>query len=214
MDKNKKGQVLREVEGFNQLNNFIKDKINAKRYSTGFTIIEVIVVVSLILILSGVVIYNFSSSKLNFSLLRVSYQFEQDVSRVQNMALSSVPYKDSLGVEQEIDGYGVYVDLTGLGNTNYIIYADKSPGNNIYDVSDYIISQVDFSQNEPGIIIKQMDNIIGDSTSLNFKLSNISTSIDQMSPGQDNISVVFAESSDLSKTKSVLINKSGLIKAQ
>ncbi len=180
----------------------------------GFTLIEVVVVIFVILILFTIVISNFSASKQQFSLSRVASQFEQDVSRAQNMALSSVPYKNSLGVEQQIDGYGVYVDLTSLGNKKYILYADKSPGNNQYDVSDYIISQIDFSSNEPGIVIKQINNITGNNTSINFKLSNLLTSISQITAGQNSISVVFTEVSDLTKTKSVLINKSGLIQVQ
>lgn len=180
----------------------------------GFTLIEVVVVVSVILILFTMAISRFSESKLQFSLSRVSYQFEQDVSSAQNMALSSVPYKDSLGVEQPVDGYGVYVDVGVLGNTEYIIYADKAPGNNQYDVSDYVIRQVDFSLNEPGIFIKQIDNIAGTATSIHFKSSNLLTIIDQITPGQNSILVVFAQSSDVTKTKGVSINQSGLIEVQ
>ncbi len=39
---------LKEQKGFNQLNNFVKDKINAKRYSTGFTMIEIIITIAVL----------------------------------------------------------------------------------------------------------------------------------------------------------------------
>ena len=203
---------MNKSEGFNQLNNFIKNKINAKRYSTGFTMIELIVVISLILVFSGVIISNFSSAKLQFSLSRVAYQLEQDLSKAQNMALSSVPYKDSLGVEHQVDGYGVYVNLTGLGNTKYIVYADKSPGNNKYDTSDYLIKQVDFSLNEPGIIIQNMFGVSGgNTTSVNFKSVDLSTSIDNLLVGSNSVSFYISEASELFKTKTVSINTAGLI---
>lgn len=185
---------------------FIKNK--------GFTIIEAIVVVAIILSFFSITVSNFSKSKLQFSLSRVVFKFGQDLSRAQNMALSDVPYKDSLGVEHQVDGYGLHVDLIGLGNKKYIIYADKSPGNQQYDVADYTVETIDFSLSEPGIVISQINNITGSNVSVNFNSSNLLTTINSISVGQTDVFFVFAQSANLLNTKSVLANKSGLIEVQ
>jgi len=186
--------------------------------SKGFTIAEVIVVVFVISILFTVVISNFSAARLQLSLSRVGFQFEQDVSRAQNMAVASVPYKDAFGVEHQVDGYGIYIDASGSTSApnrkSYILYADKSPGNNQYDASDYIVNQVNFSLTEPGIILQIINGISTLSTSINFKSANLSTSISNLAVGQNSISVIFAQLTDSSKTKTVLINTSGLVKVQ
>lgn len=180
----------------------------------GFTIIELLVVIGIVAILAVIVISNFSQIKFQLALSRVSYKFNQDIRRAQSMASSAVVYQDASQNEQPVDGYGVYVDLTNIGNKRYIIYADKSPGNEQYDVSDYIIETVDFSVNEPGIIIKQLDNIVGNNTSINFNISDLHTQIHQLNSGQNNVNVVFAVESNQTKTKIVSANTFGLIEVE
>ena len=164
------------------------------------------------------------------------------------MALSSVQYKDSSGNIRPIDGYGVYVDLSSLGDKKYIIYADASPGNQQYDaLTDYIVETIDFSATESGVIIKQLNNVPDTKVSINFNSSNVTTSITLLSwdslfrpilislfgsPPEilkmlnisrlfevnaaipTSIDVVFALESDLTKTKIVLINISGLVEVK
>src|SRR3989344_3056731 len=177
-----------------------------KETSKAFTMIEVLVVVTVMLAVFLITITNFSQYKLQFSLSSVVYAFAQDVSRAQNMALAGVPYKDSLGVEQGIDGYGIFGDITGLGNKEYIMYADKSPGNQQYDATDYIISTIDFSSSEPGIIIKQIDNVSANKASVNFSILTNTTTITQLNVGQNKAVFVFAFASDPTTTKTVSIN--------
>jgi prepilin-type N-terminal cleavage/methylation domain-containing protein len=82
----------------------------------GFTVIEIMVAVAIISVLIAVVVSNFSSSRLQFSLPEVAYRFGQDVRRAQGLALAAAEYKDASGVSLPVDGYGVYVDLTSLGD--------------------------------------------------------------------------------------------------
>lgn len=180
----------------------------------GFTIIELLVVITIVTVFIIVVISNFSQIRLQFALSRTAYKFNQDLKKAQNMALSSVPYKDSSGVEQAVDGYGVYIDLDTSGNKKYVIYADKYPGNQQYDSFDYIFETVDFSLVEPGVIIKQMDNIVGNQGSINFNSSNLDTKITQLSPGKDSIDITLALESDLANAKIISVNISGLIEVK
>lgn len=181
---------------------------------TGFTIIEVLVVVAVISLVLSVVITNFPFAKLQLALSRVTYKFEQDVRRAQGMALSSLQYRDTNGILQEVSGFGVHVDLALLGNKKYLIYADKAPGNKYYDASDYIIETVDFSLDERGIIIKQIDNVPNNKTSFNFSSSNLGVFIDQLNQNQTVTSVIFAIETESEKTKSVWINTSGLVEVK
>lgn len=179
--------------------------------SKGFTLIEMLVVISIVIIFPAIVISNFAGIKLQFALSRTSHQFAQDLRRVQDTAVSSVPYKDSFGVQQSVDGYGMYVDLTGQGNKKYILYADKKPGNKQYDATDYIVETVDFGVSEPGVIIKQIDGVFGDNVSINFTPPNPDTTITQLNEGGSTVDVIFSLESDLEITKTVSVNTSGLV---
>lgn len=190
--------------------------------SRGFTIVELIVVVSVIAIFSIIVISNFSSIKLQFSLSRVAYKFDQDVRKAQNLASSAIPYTDEEGVVQPVNGYGVYIDINGLGNKKYIIYADKPDGttvvngityptsNQIYDALDYIVETVDFSVNEPGVIINKVNNVLLNRASINFNSSDLFTNIFKIQTAATNsVDIVFALESDQSIIRTVTVNFSG-----
>ena len=176
----------------------------------GFTIIELLVVIAIIAVLAAVALSNFPQVKLQFSLSRVAYKFDQDVRRSQNLALSAVQYKDSFGNVQPVYGYGVLVDTTNLGNKKYLIYADKN-GNQAYDNQDYVVETVDLSASEPGIIIKEIDQISGTSTSINTNEANLATNIANLSVGQTQVSVVFALESNPATTRTISINTVGSV---
>ena len=180
----------------------------------GFAIMELLVVIVIISALTAVVISNFPKIRLQLSLLRQVNKFEQDIRLVQEMSLAGVPYKDSSGTERQIDGYGIFVDINGLGNKKYTIFADKSPGNKAYDASDYLIGTVDFSNLEPGIKIKELNNVSSNKASVSFSSSKIETTINQLNPNQNSVEYIFSLESDSSKTKKVLVNTSGLIEVK
>src|SRR3989344_1958347 len=185
--------------------------MNTKR---GFTIIEMLVVISIITILPVVVVANFPAIKSQFALSRTAHRFAQDVRRVQDMAISAVTYTDSFGVTRTVSGYGIYINLVTPGNTQYIVYGDnneQSPGDKRYNVGDYSVQTINFGASEPGIVIKEMINIDGTAASINFSPPNPDTTITPLSQAQSQIMVVFAIATDLSKTRTVLINSSGLI---
>lgn len=186
-------------------------RLDNRKLLTGFALIELIVIIVVVSSIMAVAISNFSQIKPQFALSRVSYRFAQDIKRAQDMALSGVPYKDSKGKIKNVSGYGVYLDMDSLGNKRYSVYADKSPGNQKYDISDYLVETVDFSSDEPGIVIKEIHHIAGKKVSVNFNISNINTIITELNPGKSNVEFVFAIESDLEKTKMVLVNTSGLI---
>lgn len=182
----------------------------------GFTIIEMLVVVSIIAVLPLVVVSNFPRLKLQFNLTDAAHEFAQQVRNAQDAAISSLPYKDVLGVEQPVSGYGIYVNAGGSasGNTTYLFYADKSPGNQQYDDSDYIVSSIDISTDQPGIIIKELRGVTGNIASIHFKPPNPITVLTELQQGFSAVEVVFALASEPEKEKVIKVHTSGLIEVK
>ena len=179
--------------------------------SRGFTIIELLVVIAIITILPVIILSNFPQVKLQFALNRAAYTFAQDVRQAQDLALSSASYKDSFGINQRVAGYGVYIDISRLGDKKYLLYADGMPGNNQYDVSDAVTRIIDISTSEQGVILKEIRNIFGTKTSIDFASSSANVAISQLDKHSAAVEIIFALESDMAKTKSVLIHTSGLI---
>lgn len=179
--------------------------------SQGFTIIELLVVIAVITVLPVIVFSNFPQVKLQFALNRTAYAFLQEARKAQDLSLSAPTYKDSFGIEQPVAGYGIYLDAPSASNKKYLLYADRTPGNHQYDPSDYIIETVDIGASEPGVIIKNVGNVFGGKTSINFSSPDAGVTISQLDKSASNVEVVFGLESDPAKTKSVSVNISGLI---
>jgi len=181
----------------------------------GFTLVEMLVVLAVMAVLSAVVIANFPQVRLQFALSRSAYEFAQTIRKAQNLAISSVEYKDNNGVTRQISGYGVFVDTGSfLGNKKYIIYADTYPGNQQYDGLDYIVETVDLAANEQGVVVKEVHHTPGKGASINFTPPNPVTTLTQLNAGESSVEVVFALESNLNQTKTVFINQSGLVEVK
>ena len=180
----------------------------------GFTLVELLVVIAVVTVLPMIAISNFPAIKLQFALSRVSHKFAQDLRKTQDKSLSSIEYTDSFGTAQLVDGYGIYLDMTTLGNKKYIIYADKQPSNSQYDALDYVFETIDFGASERGVVIKEINNVFGSQVSINFNPPYSDTTITQLVQDADSVEVVFALESDANNTKTVSINKSGLVEVK
>lgn len=175
----------------------------------GFTVVELLVVLVVIVVLFSVVVSNFPSARLQLNVSRAAYQFQQDVRRVEDLSLSEIPYQTASG-PVEVDGYGIYVDLASLGNKKYIIYADKSPGNHQYDASDYIVDTIDLSSSAQGVVLREINNISGQSTSLNVARQASNIDISFLGGNNKSVEFVFTPENDPALRKSVWVNTSGL----
>lgn len=180
----------------------------------GFTIIELLVVVIIVIIFPAVVIANFPHIKLQFAISRTVHAFAQNVRKAQDMALSSMPYRDSFGFLQPVDGYGIYLDIDKLGDKKYILYADRQPGDHQYDPLDYIIFTVDLEDAEPGVVIKEIRNVFGRSASINFAPPNPDTTLTRLNPKENALQVVFALAGETNTVRTVLINTAGLVEVK
>lgn len=93
----------------------------------GFTLIEMLVVLAIIVIITGVVIFNTGLERQNSALLRSAQKLSLDLRRAQSFALSSKVFK-TLGVPC---GWGAH--FNGVGSDSYIIFADLAVNQNCSD---------------------------------------------------------------------------------
>ncbi len=161
----------------------------------GFTLIEAVVVISIILILSGMVLLNQRASQAQFALQRSAHKLAQDIRRAKDLAMSTEEFH---GVIPK--GYGIYIKLA-TSDSSYKIYADLN-GDEKWDASDGIVETCDL---EKKIFIK---SVSPSPLSINFKPPDPEVKI-----SQDVTSAIIelAIGSDPDNIKTITVNKLGLI---
>lgn len=93
---------------------------------TGFTIIEMLIVIFIVAIVSAVFVVNFRKGAESRKLQRSAQQVAQNLRKIQNMALSSTELANPYPTGQKevsAGGYVAYFDK-GVGINTYYIYAD------------------------------------------------------------------------------------------
>ncbi|MBI3631499.1 MAG: prepilin-type N-terminal cleavage/methylation domain-containing protein [Candidatus Staskawiczbacteria bacterium] len=193
-------------------------KFKIKNSVRGITLIEILVVVFIFVLLSGILVANFPKIRRQFALTRAVYKMAQDLRKTQDLGLSG---KQMEGVK----GYGVYINLNSLGNKKYIIYADRNNDSKydalgVYceqspsDNQDCIVEAIDFSQTELGIVINRIEGTTNNQqVDINFKPPNPTVTITDLSADINNprVQIIFALEFDQLTYRTVLVNTSGLI---
>lgn len=184
-----------------------------KNFSKGITLIEIMVVVSLITVITGVFVSDFPKIKLELGLSRVLHTMVLDIKTAQ--ALSGSGHQEILpnGSFTLPKGYGIYINANALGNKKYLLYADINGDARYTQDIDYIVKTIDISQQEPGIIIKEVHNA-NTYLSINFAPPNFDTNISDLLPGNDGVDIVLAIEGDTSIIRTIFVNKAGLIEAK
>lgn len=164
--------------------------------NAGFTIVETLVVVGIIMILSVILLPNYKRFHDEFSLLRSAHKLAQDLRRAQEMASSAKEFQG--GVPS--GGYGIYVES---GETTYILYADKNPEDQRYSGVNEIVE--DPISLEKGVIVQSV------SPNPVHITSKGPDPITLISGGGESVTIVLGLEGDPLKTKEVFVNKAGLI---
>jgi len=171
----------------------------------GFTLFEVLVAISIIIIFTGIVLLNYRATGNQLALQRAVFKLAADIRRVQEMAISS---KEISGVGVPSGGYGIY--FRNANDTFYLIYADTNPplsGNEQYDGGDTTVENN--IELEKGVEISTLSP--ANSLSINFKPPDPAVKIKTGMGESDETIITLRLITDTSKTKTIKVNKAGRI---
>ncbi|MBU4274231.1 prepilin-type N-terminal cleavage/methylation domain-containing protein [Patescibacteria group bacterium] len=188
----------------------------------GFTLIEMVVVIGIIIVLVSITVANFSEVRGQLALKRAAHQLMQDLRKAQEMAMSSAGLNGTGDCSLPVRGYGIYIDCL-TDNKSYKLYADTTADTGFdcetypptecweyYNPPDCIIETLFIQEN--GVIIKEINNTTGGGRiSINFKPPNPNIKIKWLLSIADEVEIVLALESDQTKTKTVIANRIGLL---
>jgi len=128
----------------------------------GFTLIELIVSISVITLVTGIFLANYSSTNRRTDLTMTAQKMVSDIRMAQNYSLGLARYGISDAASVPLGGWGVHFNLPLEGNKQYIIFADDN-GDKIYNGSEEAIAA------NGAEIMTLPNNIIIDSISVGSK---------------------------------------------
>ncbi len=182
-------------------------KYDLKRRYKGFTLVELLVVSGMIIILTTFVLASYRMGEREFSLNRAVHQVSQDIRVAQEKTMSGMECQECGGGVPP--GYGIYFRDTSPNNTSYILYADEN-GDEIYTAGE----EIETIELEKGVVIIdiKMDSIDSNQISINFRPPDPVIKIKRIqSDNGTETKITFALETDYSKTRTITINKAGLI---
>lgn len=193
---------------------------------TGFTLVELLVSIFIIVLLAGIIFASYRTGGQQFALQRSANKLAQDIRRVQQMAMSAK--ETNLGGQvpagQEFvpkGGYGISFD-TISSNSSYMIFADCNENRQYTSgnvcVSDSYPEDVETIELEKGVQIKDIQKEGGgspDRIDITFVPPDPEIHIVPPAGGEPSwCEIILVLIADSSKTKTITINKAGLIEIE
>jgi prepilin-type N-terminal cleavage/methylation domain-containing protein len=149
-----------------------------KNKATGFTLIEVLVVVFIIGLLSSILIVNWRNNEKQYQLQMIVQETVQNIRKTQEMALAGSKYFDVVTSTYKIpNSYGVYFAISTPNS--YKIFADVNDNKTYDSGNDTIVGGAD-NQIESGYEISSLVGVPGGTlsgVSVTFNLPDGFTSI-------------------------------------
>jgi type II secretory pathway pseudopilin PulG len=198
------------------------DNTRKKQLLTGFTLLEIVVVTSIIMLLSVVVFVNYQGTEKDLALSRSVHKLSQDLRQVQEIAMSC--QKTPLEFGEQVfpkGGYGMYF----IENSDsYILFADCDGDHEYDDWGPYSCEDADYKLGqscdetlevislEQGIKIKelQVDSIQVNELPITF-IPPDPTIIISGADSNQLAEIILCLKDNENITKNVTINKVGLI---
>lgn len=172
----------------------------------GFTIVELMVSITIMALMAGTVFFNWRPTEETFSLIRSAHQLSDDLRRAQQMAVSTRAFVCS-EIDSDYSGYGIYLN-TSLP-TQYYLFENCSNANWSYgDLED---EKLEIQSLEDGVEIESIT--VGEgvtSASILFIPPNPTIYINDVNAGVEAV-ITLRLSNDISRTKQVKINTGGRI---
>lgn len=138
----------------------MKTKIGDGDNSKGFTLIELIVVMSIMVIINGVIFFDYPSVMANLALKRTAGEIALVARQAQVYALSA-----KSGVSGELVNYGVHFDKNAPSNTKIILFADNNNNRQYNSSPDEAVQTFEIQTKDKIISLCGDDDCIGKSMS-------------------------------------------------
>ncbi|MDD5145535.1 MAG: type II secretion system protein [Candidatus Pacebacteria bacterium] len=174
-----------------------------KNSNKGFTLVEIMVVISIIGIMSAITIPRYRSGQNHLALQRAASKLAQDIRRAEEMVISSADCPACGGSSAR--GYGVFAIS---GSDSYILYADTQSPDKFYSGSDAVLETIKLEKN---IVISGI-NTPQNQISVNFEPPDPAVNLNYM-PGSEVPEAIITLSVNNSplENKKIHVNKAGLI---
>ena len=164
--------------------------------SAGFTLVELLVVMAIIVIISGVSLANWRGGEKQYALLRATNKLSQDLRRAEEMAMSAREFQGQIPK----GGYGVY--FKDQEKDHYVLFADLNGNHSYNSGSDGLIEDVKI---EKDIQISQLS---ASPLTITFTPPDPTVTI---KPDDLTATITLAIETDPTKTRTITVNKSGLV---
>ena len=140
----------------------LKPQIKIMKKRPGFTLIELIVSISVITIITAIFLANYRTATKRSDLRMTAQRVVSDIRLAQNYSLGLTSYGPEGMKTPPTGGWGVVFDLANLGNKQYVIFADDN-GNKVFNAGESIESY-------GAVITKLPENTIIDSISIGHRV--------------------------------------------
>ncbi len=181
-------------------NDIQKNRLN---HHSGFTLVELLVVMFIVGLLASLVLANYRSGQKKYALEQATQKLVSDIRKAQNMAISGVEIPGQCSVADPCSGYGVSIRKSS--NNFYRIFGDKVD-NSRYQPADALIEIINLP---PDIEIKATSPIPS-KTDIIFEPPAPTTFING-NTGVGILGTITLEIVDTSLTKTVTVTTAGLI---
>jgi type II secretory pathway pseudopilin PulG len=178
----------------NRMKNYLKNK--KLNLGEGYTLIEVMLVVSIAVLLMTVVLYNYGQFNDRLALSSAAQEFTLQIRQAQSYALNVRDY--SSGAGEFNYAYGVYA-YTSPGATSYIVFADKNnngiynPGTGCGGISTECVQSIPLQN---GVTITSVCSVVAGVTTCPASITSYGLHVTFLRPNTDAI-INFTNSSNI-----------------
>ncbi|MEI6420549.1 MAG: prepilin-type N-terminal cleavage/methylation domain-containing protein [bacterium] len=109
-----------------------KQKVFKQKFTTGFTLVELLVTLSIFVIVTGIVLFNQNKFNSSIVLTNLSYDVALTIRQAQTFGTGG----KIVGFEGIKPTYGVHLE-TGINNKIVVLFADRLKNNNNNTVNNY-----------------------------------------------------------------------------
>ena len=192
---------------------FIRLNFSKKKNFGGFTLLEVLMVTSIIAIMSALVFANYENRNQQFALQRSVYKVAQDIRKASEMGMSAKEWENTIPK----GGYGIYFKES---TTTYILFADCND-NRVYNSTGSATSceaatpgqpypeKVEEIKLEKRVYIQNIEP--GSSFSINFKPPDPKIKITANGATTTDATTTIALETATTTIRTIHVNKAGLI---